>query len=151
MKNQNIEFNATKNEIITLTNTDIDFIAENGRAKVMQRLNIKESWARKLIDAVKNGDLVKTANNSDTNFDLYYTPRVLKNSQGDQFGIGRYTIVTSPSGKKMPKRLSPSKTALLAWENGCRNVDEFVNFAIQLGVSVAEGKTWFRRTNNWFN
>lgn len=52
-------FNVTKNIAIELSNTQIAELREMSRTKAAAYLNIKESQARKIVEAIKSGELVE--------------------------------------------------------------------------------------------
>ena len=137
-----MNFNVTKVQTLEVTNKQIKLIRMSSRAVIMKKLKIKESWARKLKNAVKAGELVETK--------IHYIQRKEKlvNKANECYGDGRYDESKAPSGKLIAKRYKPTKIATDIFEFA-KNKSEFMLLAVDY-VSAQTASTWYIHCINWF-
>lgn len=137
-----MNFRLTKSKSIVLSNEQIIFIRENSRAKIMKKLNVIESHARKMKDAIKSGALYEE------NVMFYQRKERLKNKAKETYGNGRYAERIAPSGKTIASRYKPSKVAADIYAR-TNNKDDFEILASNY-VSAATASTWYCHCVNWF-
>lgn len=106
-------YNVTNTFAIELSNAQIDELAKMGRYAAMKFLGVNESRARKIIEAIKSGEIKKSI--------------VAERSADEK--------VVALSGIAFSKNCMPTNKALELF-NVCKTRDDFVNRMIQAGANM---------------
>ena len=119
-------FNVTKTASIEITNEQIVELQGASRATVMASLSVKESWARKVYEALKSGSLSPVA--------------IVEAS------VASTTL--APSGKDVKRK--PSGQAMELWMSGVTTQEGFEKAYDAMNKKASTAYKMFRRATLWF-